>query len=1063
MSSVMSAGYELSPQQKLFFARARERLTAGIAVLIEGRISPGKIRDVVQTLIARHEILRTTFQRRTGMKFPFQVVNEKGRLVWEEINLSAISTDEQQSRVSALLRDSAWVSIEKGPVVRGQLMKTGSNRHVLALAFSALCVDDASLNQLLKEFTSVYAGKELVNEALQYADYSEWQSEVLGSNDQQAAEFWARSEFESLPALSVPFERNGPSGEAVWDSVGIPLNLAVEAEASEFLFAAWQAFLGRISGRQEFVSGFLSDGRNHEEFSTGMGLFVRPLPIKANLEGNSSFGEHLREAQASVAAALDLQDHFSAERIAGHVPAGFSFYELPQKATAGDVAISELARIMPSAAFRLQLRCVGNSAVLQAALDYDPNCFHTETIVQLAERFAVFAKAAQAEPTAPISALPIMTPEERRQILVEFNRTAAEYPAEYPQDKCVHELFEAQAAQYPGRPALRFGERELTYAELNREANRIAHVLRSHGVGPNVPVALCLERSAEMITALLGILKAGGCYVPLVPDNPKPRLAHQLAETAAPVILTEEKHLANLPEFRGKIICLDRDRSSLAGAPDSNPDVKVSSQDLVYVIYTSGSTGTPKGVAVRHFNLVNYSHFISHRLKLNEHREGLNFATVSTISADLGNTCIFPSLISGGCLHVIGFETAMSPTLLGDYVTAHPVDVLKITPSHFSSLLNAENGDALLPRKYLILGGEATRWDLVKRIQRATKCALLNHYGPTEATVGCCTFSADSDVRAWEPATLPIGKPIANDEIYIVDSLMQPTPIGVAGELCIGGTGLAQGYLNQPQQTAARFVDNPFSSDPDARIYRTGDLARFLPDGNIEFLGRIDAQVKIRGFRVEPAEIESVLRTHPSVDQAAIVSYESDPGEKKLAAYVVSRSQIRTEDLRAFLGQELPEYMVPSAFVLVNSLPLTSNGKLDLRALPKPEQQAPVCESVAPRNAEEEKLAMIWREVLKRDAVGVNDNFFELGGHSLLATQIISRIRSTFRVQMPLHSFLQSPTIASLAKQIGNCPAIESEEEEMARLLRELEGISDEEAERLLSTELQKNTDRAGR
>jgi acyl-coenzyme A synthetase/AMP-(fatty) acid ligase/acyl carrier protein len=402
----------------------------------------------------------------------------------------------------------------------------------------------------------------------------------------------------------------------------------------------------------------------------------------------------------------------------------------------------------------------------------------------------------------------------------------------------------------------------------------------------------------------------------------------------------------------------------------------------------------------------------------------------------------------------------MSSALFGAYAAVHAIDVLKITPSHLSSLLNNESGDAILPRKYLIVGGEATRGDLVERIQRANRCALLNHYGPTEATVGCCTFGAESDVRIWEPATLPIGKPIANDAIYIVDSLMQPTPIGVAGELCIGGAGLAQGYLKQPTETAERFVRNPFSSDLDARIYRTGDLARFLPDGNIEFLGRIDAQVKIRGFRVEPAEIESVLRTHPSVDHAAIVSYESNPGEKKLAAYVVSKLQIRAEDLRAFLAQELPEYMVPSAFVLVDRLPLTPNGKLDLRALPKPEQQAPVRESVAPRNPEEENLALIWREVLKRDSVGVTDNFFELGGHSLLATQIISRIRNTFHVQMPLHSFLQSPTIASLAEQIGSCPAIESEEEEMTRLLQELEGISDEEAERLLTTEPQKNSDR---
>jgi amino acid adenylation domain-containing protein len=1062
MSSVMSAGYELSPQQKLLFAQGKEKATAGIAISLGGSLDCSRIRAALQALIEWHEILRTSFQRRSGMKFPFQVVNETARFVWEEVDLSAVPASEQQSRLAGHLSDSSKIDIENGPMVNAHLLKLELDRHALVLTFCALCVDDASLNRLLAGFRALYSGEALSDDVLQYADYSEWQSEFLANQDNEArraADFWGQTEFDSLPALTVPFERKASPDSFSWQSVAVPLNLASAARTRDFLFTAWQAFLGRMSGRQEFAVGFLSDGRNHEEFVTGIGLFARPLPIRANLESDLPFSEHLERTRTSISAALDQQDHFSADRIADHVPVGFSFQQRPGNATANNDLISEVARVVPSAAFRLQLHCTANSSAVEAVLDYDSNYFRRETVVQLAERFAVFVNAALAEPSSLISALPFMTDGERRRVLVEFNQTAAQYPT----GKCIHELFEERVAQHPGRPALRFGKRELTYAELNAEANRIAHVLRTHGISPNVPVALCVERSAEMITALLGILKAGGCYVPLAPDNPKPRLAHQLAETGAPVILTEKKHRDSLPAYKGTIIYLDRDRDLLTSAPDSNPRVQVSPQDLVYVIYTSGSTGTPKGVAVRHFNLVNYSDFIARRLRLGEHSEGLQFATVSTISADLGNTCIFPSLISGGCLHVIGFETAMSPALFGAYAADHPIDVLKITPSHLSSLLNGENLDAVLPRKYLILGGEATRWDLVEGLRKANKCALLNHYGPTEATVGCCTFSADSDVSAWKPATLPIGRPIANDEIYIVDGHLQPTPIGVAGELCIGGAGLALGYLHQPRHTAERFVRNPFSSDPQARLYRTGDLARFLPDGNIEFLGRIDAQVKIRGFRVEPAEIESVLRHHPAVDQAAIVSYENEPGEKKLAAYVVSRSRTRTEDLRNFLAEELPEYMVPSAFVLVDSLPLTANGKLDLRALPPPEQQAPDRESIAPRNADEEKLATIWQEVLKRNAVGVTDNFFELGGHSLLATQIISRIRNTFRVQMPLHSFLQNPTIASLAEQISSCPAIESEQEEMARLLQELEGISDEEAERLLTAEAPKDSDRTDR
>ena len=1050
MPSPVSSGYELSPQQKLFYAQGKESSTAGIAILVEGSKDAAKVRAVVAQIVQRHEILRTSFERRTGMKFPFQVVHEKAAFGWEEVDLSGFSTDQQHDRVAEFLK-AAPLDLEKAVVLHARLANLGSNRHALALTFSALCVDDASLNQIFAEITLLLAGQPLPDDPLQYADYSEWQSECLNSKEEDAkfaAEAWAKTEFTSLPALSVPFERKQSSGASSWKTVQVALSGA-SSSTQDTLLAAWLAFLQRTTGRTEFCVGYESSGRNHEEFASGIGLYARTLPMRTELDPDSRLRDLQLHVAAALSSALDRQDYFAADRVESHLSIGFAFHEEPTRKSASGLTVSEIARNVTAPAFRLQLRCAASGGKAQAFLDYDAAFISSETAGQLAERFAIFVNAAQPQPDSSVSALPIMSAAERQKVVVEFNQTTAACPKE----KCIHQLFEEQAKQHPDRPALRFGETALTYAELKRESNRIANVLVQSGVKANVPVALCTERSGEMIIALLGILKAGGCYVPLVPDNPKPRLAHQLSETGAPVILTHAKHLSNLPEFGGKIICLDRDRALLAAASGEDPATKVSPQDLVYVIYTSGSTGTPKGVAVRHFNLVNYSHFICNRLKLNEHPEGLNFATVSTISADLGNTCIFPSLISGGCLHVIGYETAMSSSLFADYGSRHAIDVLKITPSHLSSLVNGERGDDVLPRKYLILGGEAGRWDLVERIRKAKKCALLNHYGPTEATVGCCTFAAETDVSAWEPATLPIGKPIANDAVYILDGKLQPVPVGVAGELCIGGTGLAQGYLNQPQQTSERFVRNPFSSDADARIYRTGDLARFLPDGNIEFLGRIDAQVKIRGFRVEPAEIEAVLKKHPSVSQTAVVPYEGETGEKKLAAYVVTASPAKVEELRAFLAQQIPDYMVPSAFVIVDSLPLTANGKLDLPALPAPDQQPAAREYVAPRTPDEERLAQIWQEVLRLDRVGVTDNFFELGGHSLLATQIISRIRNMLRLQMPLAGFLQNPTIAALAEQLIHCPAVESEQEEMERLLQELEGISDEEAERLLAAE----------
>ena len=408
---------------------------------------------------------------------------------------------------------------------------------------------------------------------------------------------------------------------------------------------------------------------------------------------------------------------------------------------------------------------------------------------------------------------------------------------------------------------------------------------------------------------------------------------------------------------------------------------------------------------------------------------------------------------------MISYETAMASNLFTDYVAKHSVDVLKITPSHLKALLQNGDEERLLPRKYLLLGGEAFHWDLLDRIRRVGKCTVLNHYGPTEATVGCCTFSpAEVDVTPWQPSTVPIGRPVANDEVYILNQQLQPTPIGVAGELCIGGAGLAEGYLNRAEETAQRFIPHPFSGNGE-RLYRTGDLARFLPTGDIEFFGRIDDQVKIRGFRVEPAETESLLKKHPSVQEVAIIACADTSGDNQLAAYVVTRKPATADELRQFLMQQVPDYMVPAAFMFLDRLPLTPNGKVDRRALPSPQEAKVEREFVGARNPEEEKLVAIWTEVLKLDRVSVLDSFFDLGGHSLLATQIISRIRNGFRVQLPLHSFLETPTIAAVAEKIRNSPVTETEEDEIARLLQELEGLSEEEAERLLASQDKPSTD----
>ena len=645
----------------------------------------------------------------------------------------------------------------------------------------------------------------------------------------------------------------------------------------------------------------------------------------------------------------------------------------------------------------------------------------------------------------PENSIVPLTGEEYEQVVVGFNQSHAPFP-----EKCVHELFEEQVRRTPQNLALRFQDQTFTYEQLNARANQIAHYLRKHGTRPNVPAALFVERSAEMIIGLLAIIKAGACYVPLLHDEPPARLKYLLSELQAPALLTTRKLLGRLPELNGKIVLFD---DSFESESIENPLNQTQPSDLVCIIYTSGSTGTPKGVAARHSNLANYAQFIVERLG---RPEGWHFATVSTIGAILGNTSLFGALMSGGCLHVIDHETAMAPNRFADYVARHPIDAIKITPSQLSALLNGAEARPILPRKYVVVGGEKFTFDLLRQIRENGDCVVMNHYGPTE-TMGCCTFVADGyDFARFQPASVPLGTPMANQQLYIVDEQLRPVPIGVPGELCMSGAGLTTGYWNQPQQTAEKFVKNPFAKDAAARLYRTGDQARFLGDGNIEFLGRIDHQVKIRGFRVEPAEIEAAIQQHDQVKQAVVVPEENPSRELVLAAYVVPSVALEAGRLRAYLRERLPEYMVPQRLLVLDRLPLNRNGKIDLpalAALPADEQNH-CAQLEEPRNPVEEQLAGIWREVLKRDGIGINDNFFELGGHSLLAIQIISRIRNGFRVELPLFSFLESPTIAELAVKISESPdRVETEEEETERLLRELEGMSEEEAERLLGAE----------
>ncbi|KYF81764.1 non-ribosomal peptide synthetase, partial [Sorangium cellulosum] len=581
--------------------------------------------------------------------------------------------------------------------------------------------------------------------------------------------------------------------------------------------------------------------------------------------------------------------------------------------------------------------------------------------------------------------------------------------------RCLHEAFEEHAARQPDALAVVAGDRRLTYGALNRQANQLAHHLRRRGVGGGSPVGLCGERSVDMIAGLLGILKAGGAYVPLDPHAPAQRLAQQIRRAGFSVLLTNAPVRARLPDLSDAdcaVLSLD-DAALLDGEPEGDLAVPVLLDDLASVVFTSGSTGEPKGVGVTHRGVASYARAVCEALGILE--AGLHFATVSTLSADLGNTSIFGALASGGCLHVIGYETATDGRLFSEYHRRWPIDVLKIVPSHLSALLDTGEGSAVLPRRLLVLGGEALPFSLVERIAALSGgCAVANHYGPTETTVGALVLPL-RDLRDRRGcASVPIGRPLACAEAYVLDERLEPAPAGTVGELYLGGAGLSRGYLGQPDLTAERFVPHPFGVG--ARLYRTGDRARYRPDGAIEFMGRRDHQVKIRGFRVELGEIEARVREHPAVGQAVVVAREDGAGGRSIVAYVVPRERALDEAaLRAFLKDRLPEYMHPGDLVLLHALPLTANGKVDRKALPSPAARRRR-EYVAPRTPVEEALAAIWADVLGRPQVGVEDDFFDLGGHSLMAIPLMHRIQQALGGSLSLMAIFEAPTVAGLAR-----------------------------------------------
>jgi amino acid adenylation domain-containing protein len=1015
------------------------------ALRLAGALDKPALAAALAEMVRRHEVLRTAYRAVDGKPRGFLL--PPAAVALPETSLAALPEHERDRAVRAAAEAEARrpFDLTQGPILRAELLALAPDDHVLLLTSHHIVIDGWTQGILNRELGALYEafrdGKPspLPELPIQYGDFAAWQRAFL-SGDVLARQlaYWTAQlgGAEELGPLELPTDRPRPPvpsyrGAARTFTLPRELSAAVRALARRegvtlymAMLAAFDVLLHRYSGQEDIVVGTPIAGRQRAETEHLAGLFLNTLVMRARVSPEMTFKELLARVKEVSLGAYAHQD-MPFERLVQELsprpdPSRSPIFQVIfnlQNAPRHGVSLPGLklrGAVAENATVKVDLTLIMGDMPdgLVGRLEYSTDLFDAATIERMARHFETLVAGLVKEPQKRLREISLLAEEERRRVLVGWNDTAASLGAA----ACFHELFEAQVDRAPEAPALVAGGERLTYAELEARANRLAHHLRARGVGPDVVVGLCLPRTADLVVALLGILKAGGAYVPLDPAYPARRLGQILGEARAAVAVTDATLAEKLAGSGATVVRLDADAIAIAAESDARPALDATPGDLAYVLFTSGSTGAPKGVAIEHRQLVNYVRGIEGRLAL---PAGASYAYVSTFSADLGNTVLFPSLATGGVLHVIAQELATDPDGLGAYFAREGIDCLKIVPSHLSALLTSARAERVIPRRLLVLGGEASTWELMDRLERlAPDCRIMNHYGPTETTVGVLTYPVEKGARP-PTAIVPLGRPLPNSRVYVLDAQMSPTPVGVPGEVYIGGAGVARGYLNQPELTRERFVKDPFSTAPGARLYRTGDRARALPDGTLVFLGRIDFQVKIRGFRIELGEIEAALASYPALKEAVVLVEEESPGDKRLVAYVVPVDP--APDLaaaRAHLEQRLPEYMVPSSFVVLTALPLTPNGKIDRRALAAIERRREDAVAAAPRNPTEEVLAAIWADVFEREQVSIHDRFAELGGHSLLAIQIIARARDAFQVQIPLRAIFEAPTVASLAERV---------------------------------------------
>ena len=1061
-------------QERLWFLHQLEgesaAYTIAFAVRLVGDLSIEALEEAFQKIVQRHEVLRTRFEIKDNK--PVQIIDSDVSITLPVVDLQKVADPWKQVEQLAVKEAYKPFDLAKDSVLRVKMWQVAQQDYVLLIAIHHIAADDWSLGVLNRELSAHYraivtnSSPELPELPVQYADFTIWQHQWLTNQVlERQLNYWKEQLAGAPPLLELPTDRLRPAIQTFRGGTE-PFQLdrkltsalrQISQESGSTLFmtllAGFVVLMSRYSGQTDLVVGSPIANRNRKEIEGLIGFFVNLLALRFDVSKELTFADLLTQVREVTQNAYDHQDlpfemlvkQLQLERKLNRNPlvqVVFAFQNAPLSPwDLPSLRVEKMPWLLDAARFDLELHLWETPEGLEGFCCYSSDLFDGATIARMMKHFQNLLVAIAANPQQSVALLPLLTQQERHQLL-EWNDTGVDYP----QDKCIHQFFEEQVERTPDAVAVVYANQHLTYRELNCRANQLAHYLRSLGVGADVLVGICVERSLLMIVGLLGILKAGGAYVPLDPEYPHDRLSFMLEDAQLSVLLTQQQLVKSVPKHQARVVCLDTDFLTVAQNNESNLENTATPDNLAYVIYTSGSTGKPKGVLVNHKNVMRL--FAATNSWYKFHAQDV-WTLFHSYAFDFSVWEIWGALLYGGRLVVVPYLVTRSPESFYELLCKEKVTILNQTPSAFRQLIQAEESIATinhLKLRLVIFGGEALEMSSLQpwfERHGDQSPQLVNMYGITETTVHV-TYRPLSKADLNGTATSVIGRPIPDLQVYVLDEYQKLVPVGVPGEMYVGGAGIALGYLNRPELTQQRFVSHPFSNAPQARLYKTGDKARYLPNGDLEYLGRIDNQVKIRGFRIELGEIEAVLSQHPLVQESVVVVREDIPGDKRLVAYLVpavhhkklpqhftnkpcnddSNNPLRGKlaqklvpQVREYIQQKLPNYMVPQAFVVLNALPLTLNGKVDRRSLPSPDTVTRNLSTgfILPRTPIEDQLARLWGQVLGVERIGVNDNFFELGGHSLLATQLLLEINSAFGLELSIQLMFESPTVAGIA------------------------------------------------